>query len=183
MPRQSWSEAVAWSTADGTAVSNTTTEGLLFPVVTFPGGYLQDGRALRLIMKGRVGATGTPTLTFAVRWGGLAGTVLCQGVVNMVAMTAGQFHLEVIIQTRTNGATGTVYAMGIATVGDDAAPTVASATAAPAIVHLGSAGVATPAAVTVDLTAATDLAVTADWSAADALNTITGHINILEVLN
>src|ERR1051326_2351080 len=76
MSRQYWSETVNWAVASGTAVANTTTETILFPNVTIPANYLQDGRCLRLRAFGAYGTTATPTLTFSLRWGGVSGTVI-----------------------------------------------------------------------------------------------------------
>lgn len=185
MSRQFWSEALAWATADGTAIANSTTETIIFPNVTIPANYMQDGRLLRLRAYGRHSTTATPTLTFRVRWGGVSGTVLAaSGALTCgSAVTAAQWSTELIIQTRSNGSTGTVFTVGEVTVGEDAASTVGSATNAAGHDFLGSAGVATPAAVTVDLTADTALSITAQWSAASASNTLTGHVYLIEGLN
>lgn len=185
MSRQFWSEALFWATADGTAIANTTTETIIFPNVTIPANYLQDGRVLRLTAFGRHSTTGTPTLTFAIRWGGVAGTIIAQsGALTCGSgITAAPWRLCAFIQTRSNGSSGTVFVMGEAVCWDDAVGSTGSATNAPGIAALTSAGAATPAAVTVDLTADTALAVTADWSAQSASNTLTGHIEVVESLN
>lgn len=185
MSRQYWSETLAWATADGTAVANTTTETIIFPNITIPSNFLSDGRILRLKLYGRHSTTTSPTLTFAVRWGGVSGTVICQSgaITTGATVTAAMWSMEVLIQVRSNGSSGTVFAVGEVVVGEDAASTVGSATNASAHGFMGSAGVATPAAVTVDLTADTALSVTADWSAASASNTLTGHVYALEALN
>lgn len=185
MSRQFWSETIAWATADGTAIANTVTETIIFPNVTIPANYMADGRVLRLTVYGRHGTTGTPTLTFRVRWGGVAGTVLAaSGAITCgSAVTAGMWKVELLIQVRTNGSSGSLFVTGQATVADDAASTVGSATNTHASDFMGSAGVATPAAVTVDLTADTALSVTATWGTANASNTLTGHNYVLESLN
>lgn len=185
MSRQFWEEAIVWTTADGTAIANTTTEAIIFPNVVIPANYMQDGRTLKLTAYGRHSTTGTPTLTFALRWGGVSGTVLCtSGAITCgSAVTNAMWTVEILLQVRTNGATGTIFCTGQAIVGEDAANTVGSATNASAVGFMGSAGVATPAAVTVDLTADTALSITADWSAASASNTLTGHNYIIESLN
>lgn len=188
MSRQFWSETLAWATADGTAVANSTTEGLLFPNITIPANYLQDGRVLRLTLYGRYGnvVTSVPTLTFRVRWGGVAGTVIAASpavVTSATAMTAALWKMEVIIQVRANGSSGTVFAMGEGQMTTNTAPTFGTVTNYGVPFLMGSAGLSTPAAVTVDLTADTALAVTATWSAANASNTITGHIYTLEAMN
>lgn len=78
MSRQFYEEQLAWLTTSGTAVANTTTETILHPAYTVPATYLQDGRSIRLTAMGGYGTTGTPTLTFKVRYGGVSGTILCQ---------------------------------------------------------------------------------------------------------
>lgn len=185
MSRQTFQESIAATTSDGTAIANTTTEAIIFPNVTLPANYLQDGRTLRLVLYGRHSTTGTPTLTFAVRLGGVSGTVICQsGAITCgSAVTNAMWRMEVTIQVRSNGASGTVFATGEVVLGEDAANTVGSATNASAVGLMGSAGVATPAAVTVDLSTDQALAVTADWSAASASNTLTGHVYTIESLN
>lgn len=184
MSRQFWSEALAWATADGTAVANTTTETIVFPNITIPANYMQDGRILRLTAYGRLSTTGTPTIRFRVRWGGVSGTLLWDsGTITTATVTAALWKTELLIQTRTNGATGTLFAIGDQVIGSAAAPTVGSATGAPAFGIYGSAGDDTPAAVTVDLTADTALSITTTWSAASASNTETGHVYLAEGLN
>lgn len=183
MSRQFWNETLAWATSDGAAISATTTETIIFPNVTIPANYLQDGRVLRLTAYGRHTAASTPTLTFRVRWGGISGTVLCaSGAMVCGTVTAGMWKVEVLIQVRSNGSSGSVFAVGNARLGEDATSTVGSATNAGAEDLMGSAGVATPAAVTVDLTADAALALTAQFGTAGS-NALTGHIYVIEALN
>ena len=185
MPRQFWSEALSWATADGTAMANTTTEAILFPNITIPANYMQDGRNLRVTAYGRYSVTATPTLTFALRWGGVSGTIIAQtGAITCGSgVTAGQWKLHALIQTRSNGATGTLFTMGEVILHEDAVAVAGTVTNYGMVNPMASAGVTTPAAVTVDLTADTALSITGDWSAASASNTITGHIYIVEGLN
>jgi len=185
MSRQYWAETIAWATADGTAIANTTTETIIFPNIVIPANMLQDGRLIRLTSYGRQSTTATPTLTFRVRWGGVTGTVLAASpaIVTGSTVTNGMWRMESIIQVRTNGATGSVFCMGEVEITDDAAQSVGSATNATAVGIMGSAGASAPAAATVDLTADTALSITAQWSAASASNTLTGHIYYLEALN
>lgn len=185
MSRQFWSEALAWATADGTAIANSTTETIIFPNVTIPANYMQDGRILRVRAFGRHSTTATPTLTFRLRWGGVSGTVLAaSGAVTCgSAVTAAMWGLEAVIQTRSNGSSGTLFTIGEVTVGEDAASTVGSATNVAGHDFLGSGGVATPSTASVDLTADTALSITATWSAASASNTLTGHVYLIEGLN
>lgn len=185
MSRQFWSETLAWATSDGTAIANSTTETIIFPNITIPGNFLQDGRSLRLLLFGKHSTTGTPTLTFRLRWGGVSGTVIvASGAITCgSAVTNAPFELNLILTTRSNGSTGTVMCNGTAVVWGDAAPTVGSATNAPGVSPMTAGGASAPAAVTLDLTADTALSVTAQWSAASASNTLTGVNYILEALN
>lgn len=177
MSRQFWSECIAWATQDGTAVANTTTEAIILPNITYPAGYLQDGRHTVLTAYGKLSTTGTPTMTWALRWGGVAGTILA--TTEPITMGSGvsnvNWGLELRIQTRTNGATGSVIVMGWLNV-HTAVGTVAANV-------FGVSGFDAPAPVTIDLTADTALALTADWSAASASNTITGLIYTVEAIN
>ena len=188
MSRQYWEELIAWATADGVAVANSTAEAVLFPSPTIPANYMADGRVLRITASGRWSnvVTAVPTLTFRVLWGGLGGVILAaSGAITTpaTATTNAIWFLQVLLQTRLNGATGTIYAIGHVTMGEDAAPTFGTVTNYGLVCLMGSAGVAVPAAATVDLTADKALALTAQWSAASASNTIQGHNYHLESMN
>ena len=187
MSRQFWSETLAWATADGTPVTNVT-EAIVFPNIVIPANMMQDGRVLRLTAYGRYGnvTAAVPTVTWRVRWGGVAGTVIAASaaiVCSATAMTAALWKIELLIQVRANGATGSVFAVGEVQMTTNTAPTFGTVTNYGVPSMMASAGLATPAAVTVDLTADTALSLTAQWSANNASNTLTGHIYTLEALN
>lgn len=177
MSRQFWQETLAWATADGAAIANTTTETIVFPNVTLPANYMADGRALELIAYGRLSTTATPTITFRLRWGGVAGTLLAvtEAITNGSAVTNVNWEIYLVIQTRANGSSGSLFVMGSATVHTSATAVVANV--------FGVSGFDAPAAVTADLTADTALSLTAQWSAASASNTLTGHLYTLKSLN
>lgn len=177
MSRQFWQEALTWATADGTAVANTTTETIIFPNVTIPAGYMADGRILRLRAFGKLSTTATPTMTWALRWGGVSGTLLAtsEAITMGSGVTTLNWSLEVLIQTRANGSSGSLLAMGDLSIHTAAGTVLANV--------FGVSGYDAPAAVTVDLTADTALALTADWSAASASNTLTGMLYTIESLN
>lgn len=192
MSRQYWSETLTWATASGTAVANTTTETILFPNVTIPANYLQDGRALRLKLIGSYGTTATPTITFTVRWGGVAGTVIAKSFAGTLTSAVGggasmtaAWTAEIIIQTRSNGSSGTLMTNGECNFYTSTAPTAGTVTnygmAMPIV--SGSTGGTTPVAVTVDLTADTALSVTGTWGTANAANSIQGLNYTIEALN
>lgn len=188
MSRQMWEELIWWATADGVAVANTTTEAILFPDVTIPGNYMADGRVIRMTAAGRWSnvVTAVPTLTFTIRWGGVASTILAVSpaiTTPAAATTNALWRLEAMLQTRVNGDTGSLFCIGSVTMGNALAPTFGTVANYGVVVPFGSAGAATPAAVTVNLTVDTALSLTADWSAASASNTITGHQYFGESLN
>lgn len=176
MSRQFWVETLSWATASGTAVANTTTETILFPNVTIPANYMQDGRSLLVWAFGQYGITATPTMVFSLRWGGVAGTLLNKtGAITTAAVTGTPpWEVETFMTTRSNGSSGTVMANGHGIMWNGAAPTVASTTGSPGISAMTNGGATTPAVATVDLTADTALSLTATWSASSSSNTITG---------
>lgn len=189
MSRQYWSETLAWATASGTAVANTTTETILFPNVTIPANYMQDGRCLRLKAFGAYGTTATPSCLFSLKWGATviakqALNVLTSGVGGGASMTA-LWELELLVQTRTNGSAGTLMSNGTSTMFTNTLITAGTVTqygmTAPFV--SGSSGGTTPVAVAVDLTADTAISLTATWSAANAANSIQGLNYTIEGLN
>lgn len=175
--RQYWEELVAFATNDGTAIANTTTEALIFPDTSIPANYMADGRALRITASGKLSTTATPTMTWALRYGGVSGTLLAtsEAITNGSGVTNVNWRLQCEIQTRTNGATGTLIAMGELF--------LHTSSTAVSVNVFGVSGFDAPAAVTVDLTATTSLSLTGDWSAASASNTLTGLMYYIESLN
>ncbi len=192
MSRQFWSETIAWATASGTAVNTTTTETILFPNITIPANYLQDGRLLRLKAMGAYGTTSTPTMILGLRWGGVAGTQIAKsstltttsGTGGGASMTA-MWELEILIQVRSNGSAGTLMSNGTATFFTSSNPTAGTVTnyGQPIAMASGATGGTTPVAVTVDLTADTALALTATWGTNSASNNIQGLNYVLEAMN
>jgi hypothetical protein len=192
MSRQFWSETVAWTTASGTAINTSTTETILFPNITIPGNFMQDGRVIRLRAFGAYGTTATPTLIFSIRWGGVSGTVLAKQAANVTtsgvgggaSMTA-MWELEAYIQTRSNGSAGTLMTNGSTILYTNTLVTAGTVTnyGQPAPLVSGSTGGTTPVAVTADLTADTALSLTATWSASNAANNIQGLQYTVEALN
>lgn len=185
MSRQFWSETLAWATASGVAVANSTTETILFPNITVPANYLQDGRCLRLRLFGVYGTTATPTLTFGLRWGGVSGTVISKSgaittgsaVGGGASMTA-VWAIEILLQVRSNGSSATVMVNG-----EISLYTTGTAAASAYPMASGSTGGTTPVAVTIDATADTALSVTALWGTAATANSIQGTNYTLEALN
>jgi hypothetical protein len=195
MSRQFWSETIAWATASGTAITTSAVETILFPNITIPANFMQDGRALAFYATGAWGTvvTATKTLTIRLRWGGVAGTALAATVpvaLGTVAQGSGAtrtavWTLEGEIQTRSNGTSGTLFTSGTFTLNTAATPTLQTVTDYGLVLALasGATGGTTPVIATVDLTADTALSMTATWGTSDAANSIIGHTYTLKALN
>ncbi len=180
-----WVEPLHAITADGTQISNSTSETIVCPDYSLPAYYLASGRTLRIWASGVMSnvVTTPGTLTVRVRWGGVGGTLLCataaQGL-DTTARTNSHWALMAMITCRTDGSSGTVMTAGIFW------GNVLSSTAAnllPAL--MGSAGAplaSANAAVTIDTTAAKLLSVTAQFSVATNPTNLTAQQRILEVL-
>lgn len=175
MSRQYWNETLAWATASGASINTTTSETIIFPNITIPANYMQDGRCLRVRAIGQYSTTATPTLIFTLRWGGVAGTTLCKtAACTLPTVAAAVWDVDIMVQTRSNGATGTIMANGVARIFAGVAGTVASATGEGLVTPMTAGGVLTPATATCDLTADTALSLTAIWSASSASNALIG---------
>lgn len=192
MSRQSWVETLAWATASGTAVASSVTETILFPNVTIPGNYLQDGRCLRLRFFAAYGTTGTPTLIFSLRWGGISGTVLAKQAANvttsgvgggasMTALAEG----EIYVQTRSNGSSGSLMTNGHTVLHTSTLLTAGTVTNYGQVAPIvsGSTGGTTPVAVTADLTTDQGLCLSVLWGTSNAANSIQGLQYTIEALN
>lgn len=177
MSRQYWGEGLTWATSDGTAVASTNVETIAIPNVTIPANYMQDGRTLRITAFGELSTTGTPTMIFGFRWGGVAGTALA--ISDAITTTNNSaklmWRVQMYITTRTNGSSGSLFATGDVTVD--------LTTSTQTTQVFGVAGNDTPVAASVDLTADTALAFTATWSASSSSNTLTTHNYYIESLN
>ena len=166
---------MAWNTIAPTAIASSASETVIFPDVTIPANFMQDGRLLNVRASGQHSTTGTPTLIFRLRWGGVGGTLLALSPTFTTGsgVAARLWELDLLVQTRSNGATGTLVAIGNvfvsgATANDDC---------------MCAGGNATPAATTVDLTAATALSLTAQWGTSSPSNTLTGWNYFIEAMN
>lgn len=175
MARQAWLQLLANRTTDGTAIASTVTETVILSGYTFAASQVNVEEALRLVLHGKYSNTGTPTLRFRLRWGGVSGTLLADtgAITTPSGVTNQPFRVQCEIVARSTGATGSFLAVLIA-------HGLGSATA----VNLGTAGGATaPAAVTVDTTASKELCLTAEWGTSSASNTLLGMAQILESMN
>lgn len=131
---------------------------------------------LRVTARGKLSTTGTPTMIFSLRLGGVAGVLLCKSAAITTSSGAANvgWSLEITLIVRTNGASGTILAMGTA---DVSGATVITN-------QMGVAGAAAPAAsAAVDLTADQALSLTGTWSAQSASNTLQTLFYLVEALN
>lgn len=148
-----------------TANQTSTTEAIVSPVLTVPANFVTPGSTFELVLafSGAQGATAqtTPGILFQMRWGGLAGVLICSvGTITpatLLAATAGIIRGTMTV--RTIGATGT--AKGALVVTDPRGTRVAAGDMAS---KTGKSG----AAATIDTTAAKDLVITCKSTVADA---------------
>jgi len=183
MSRQLWVEEIADEQGiNGTAITGSS-ETILFPDNTIPNGFMRDGRKLRITawFKYSNVVTTPGSITFRLRWGGVAGTLLATTsaiALNITAETDIMATMVIDLTVRSNGGSGTILAMGLVTL----AQQLAASNNAPAF--MGSAGGAstnTPAAVTVALNADTALSLT--YQSTVTTGSITGMQYTLEALN
>lgn len=175
MSNQTWQELVTTEVVAGAAIANSVTETVIFENISLPAYYMQVPRRLRYKASGSHSTTGTPTLIFRLRWGGVSGTVICLSPTFTCGsgVTNNMWQLEIEIQTRSNGSTGTLICTGTIIVNGATVPVQAWCVG----------GASAPAATTCNLTVATDLSLTAQWGTQSASNTLTGHNRSLESLN
>ena len=184
-----YEECLSAIIVDGTAIASSSTEALLIPANLLPANYLQPGgipgRSLSIRARGRV-TTLTTAATMTFRWGSKTTTGApittpwaASGaiVADTAAQTNTQWRLDCGVTVRSVGASGTVFAQG-----DAIMATAALTIAQQQNQFMGSAGAATPAAVTVDMTVPQFLMLTGQWSLATAYS-ITCHRAVLEALN
>jgi hypothetical protein len=183
---QSWTELIDVLTADGTAISNSTTEAIVCPDFNIPGFYMAPGRVLRISAFGVFSnVTPTPgTLTMRVRWGTPPASGVQLLATAAVALDSAGAHtnalwqLQAILGCRTTGATGTFMSSGNFVYFTTAAtvPSLMGSTGTP-----GASGNAVSAAA--DMTTAKVLSVTAQFSSATSPTNLTCQQRLIEVLN
>ena len=164
-------------TADGTAIASSTTETIIFPNVPIPAEFMANHRRLRITAHGKLSTTGTPTITFGIRWGGVSGTLLAttEAMTNGSGVSNVNWSINAVIQARADGATGTLITFGEAKLHTAAATVLTNV--------FSVSGYDAPAVVTADILAAADLSLTATWSANSASNTLTGMDYCVEAVN
>ena len=169
---QTVSTALFTATASAT-VANTVTEtsilGTGVGTKTLPTNFWIAGKTIRVVVKGHIASTGTPTLRIQCKLDAVS--IVDTGAQTLVAITGTRgFEFECLITCRTTGAGGTVFGQGDFQY--NSAVTTGNIIDAP-----------DTATVAVDTTGSDTLDVTATWGTASASNTITGTNVTIEVLN
>jgi hypothetical protein len=136
-------------------------------------GQMYVGQRWRFTAYGIVSTTSTPTLNLGIYYGGIAGTALCTaGTVTMTASASSWWwRIQVEMQVRTLGSTGTVWCQGW----------FDNPTSATAVTRLQMS--ATAQTVTINTTTNSALTCGATWGTASSSNTITCEDLIIEQLN
>lgn len=159
------------NTADSSAISNTSAETNFSLNFSCAANSLTVGKVIRIKGSGIYTSILTPTLQLKVKYGTV--TLIDFGAISAgTAVTNRAFEIDMMFVVRTIGSTGTVMATGNIFM-DNAASVVVTGTATCA----NNAGTTT-----IDTTAATNLQISATWSAASLTNTTTLENFIVEAL-
>ena len=185
MANNAYQILLAQSFADSTAVGNTTTETIIIPDLQPTAGYFTQGKRLRCTLYGVVSnvVTAVPTITFRVRIGtttlsatyATSSTALaCNATANTNLSWRGEFELV----CQTTGTAGTGLVMGQFWLPNLTANNTIAGVGYPALLPP-----ATPAPGTINTTVSNFISTSAQWSAANASNTITVKSFLWEELN
>lgn len=186
MPNQTWEQVLDGNIDTINGVANTSgAEALIMPDKTIPAFFMVEGRILRLRVRFKYSnvVTTPGSITFRVRWGGLAGTILAQSsaiALNIVAKTdlMGVMEVDLICRVRGLVAVGSILAMGEVRLAEQLA---ASNNQQNFMGSAGGASTNTPAAVLVTTVVDTLLSVT--YQSTVATGSMTGMLYALELLN
>jgi hypothetical protein len=168
MPIQTWEALLGNVPAVGAgsalASSSSATDISPAPQVTINGGQLYLGQRIRLIGYGIFSTTGTPNLTLGGYYGGVAGTALATTGTVATGNNAASWpwRLQLEIEVRTLGTSGTLWCNGIVYLG----------TSLTAMTPLWIPNSQTQP-ITVNTTTANALTIGATWGTPSSSNTIT----------
>jgi hypothetical protein len=153
------------TSATTSSVSNTASE-LALMTYTIPGGTPQAGDVFPFEMNGHCDITGTPTINFRLRIGGVTGTQLALVTFAAAANTGRPWSLWGRLRCVSTGGTGTWHGFlhHMSRIAGGAAPGISA-------VWQDN----TLTAQTKDTTVNQDLVITAQWSVASASNTLVWH--------
>lgn len=153
------------TSATNASVSNTTSE-LAIMTYTIPANSVSAGDVFPFEMNGHCDITGTPTISFRIRIGGVAGTQLALVTFTAAANTGRPWSLWGRLRCVSTGVSGTWHGFlnHLSRIAGGASP----GNAAPFQDN-------TLTAQTKDTTVNEDLVITAQWSVASASNTLVWH--------
>lgn len=158
--------------ADGLTLASFTTSAPVFPVMVLPANFMVTGRLIHIRARGIWAATGTPTYTFRLQnTVGTTVTIVTSAAITVSAITNQSWELDLQVQCRTEGTSGTVLAMGEVNMGG-----------VTGVNYLPATGTA-PATATVDTTIAQSWGVEIACSASSASNTVKGIILEAKTIN
>jgi hypothetical protein len=170
--------------ADGAQILNTTTETIMAPDFSFAANdpRLYQGASFEIHCWFDISnvVTTPGTVTFRIRWGGVAGTVLANsGAISMDTTARSNFSgsLMADLVVRSIGSAGSMFCQGLVVLNN---VPVGAAADPQGLYFMGSAGENVPAVVSsLDTTTAKLLSVTAQFSVSTATTQLTNHIRIL----
>ncbi len=182
MSLQTWEELLYSHVVDATQISNTVSETIMIPDFVLPAKYWYAGRTLKVTLVGVMSnvVTTPGTLTIRSRLGGVAGTSLCASAalaLNTTAQTNASICIEFWHVCRIAGlsaTSGTMFTTGRVALGNSRS-TQGLIDMAPAT---GNAAVAS-----LDLTSATTMSYTAQFSVSTNPTNLTINIATIEAMN
>lgn len=188
MPFQSWTGLLVSANADGTALANSTTETSILPTqarFTLAANFLQyAGQGLRVRAMGRISniVTTPGTLTLRVKFGSIAVASSPAFALNTTAKTNVTWILDWDMTVRTLGTSTSATLMHSGQWQSESVIGSPAASAGGASAHMIPASA--PAVGTgFDSTVSNNIDLTAQWSVANAGNSIQVHSYKLESLN
>jgi hypothetical protein len=114
-----WQASISRLDGDGTAITGVTTEQLLVPDYTVPGGFIYGGKQIKYVLWGRQSSVITTpgTFTIRLRWGGIAATALitskAQRLRTASAATNAASQIEMLVTWRRAGPAAVAIGMGM----------------------------------------------------------------------
>jgi hypothetical protein len=151
------------STADSTAIANTTTETDFDVDYTIPAGLLDTvGNALRITFSGKLSDTASPDLTLRLKIAGT--TIKTFGPITLTGGTDDHYELSFLAVVAATGASGSLRVIDLRSVVAGQSVDQSLATAS------------------LDTTTTNDIDLSAEWSAADPGNTITLELLAVQLL-
>lgn len=184
MPSYGWRQVLAAANGDGTAITNTVTQGSIIPSdckYSLPANFLKVGSQLRITASGRISnvITTPGTLLFQVLFGSTGVFSPAAFNLNTVAKTNVGWWLDILLTCRSIGGGTAATMLGQGTFTSESVVGAAAGTALPVLLPN-----ATPAAGSgFDSTAAQLIDLQAKFSVSTATTSIQVHEYSLESLN